>query len=473
MSTSEFFSDIYEALEDDTLGDDIDDTNDEITNQIADMANQINELEATPRQINIVAPNVAPPAAINNNVLDADVRERYMAPIISDDSGIMSKTRATTSTLSGVLVNVNIDERNINIFNTNRRVVIIESNFGRKVDPSYQEYLDKVPVKSTRGRKPKAKVVKKERKKQGNGTCFNSQVTFVVMTDIPKKDSPCGFKLLKFKVFRNDKIQLPGAIPQHLDTVIEATTHVIDVLNAALHPDGTNLIELKTLSVDMKNYKFYLKIPRGHIMSLRRLKKILVTEKIKENADYLAETVTEKRGDREITYTRLECKCKERSCQDCFNQALLSDDNEWIDNTIEMLPHPPINDVVYTEEDVKLSMKFATPQPGKPDKDIRVNIFYGCSIKKEYAPDVPPDTYGAKILILGALDETIVKQVYEYLADIFERYYDELVIDTTSDEFEYILEEIDDEPNIREHDDDQAINLMKFADMFEYGQICI
>lgn len=387
------------------------------------------------------------------NLLDPEELRIFLTDIIpaEKESKILSRPILATATISGVMDNVDIDEHNIDIFEPTDRVVVIESNFGRKEHPSYKDYVNaNKQKKSTRGRKPKPKKPKKERKKQGSGKCFNSQVTFIVLSDIPDKTSPSGFKEYKFKVFRKNKQSLPGGNPENFYDVLTANYDLMDVLNTAFHPEETDpmkKVHLKSLCVEMKNYKFFLKMKKGEIIDLNLLKKIFLIEKIHRTTEFFNEEITKttKRADgTKVTkvYKNLKCICKERNCNDCYNQSLLAGINFDVSELDPNIPdHPPIFDVGYTSEDSELFVRFSTPTVAKPDKTVRVNIFPGSDIPNDYSEYIEPGQYGGKINILGGLHEEDTIQIYEYLSYIFDKYYDQLIIDTNEDEFEYILEE--------------------------------
>jgi hypothetical protein len=365
------------------------------------------------------------------NILNEDVRAAYIKPISIDDTRILTRPLPTTTTISGILANVNIDDKDIEKFEPNESVVIIESNFGRKVHPSYFDGIVE-KVKSSRGRKPKPKKVKKERKKQGSGKCFNSQVTFIVRTDIVDKKSLCGFKEYKFKIFRGNKEQLPGCTQKDINSVLIANYDVLDVINAGLHPneqDETKKARLVSLNPSMKNYKFYLKMNHGQLIDLITLKRILLIEKLKDSSELTS------------LESLIDCTCKLRDCDKCFNKSLFDYSGEMISTGYDgslsseqirsaVSPkRPKIFDVKYTYEDTKLSLKFSTPIPTDPNKRTRINIFPGKDVEQTYSDNTEPNTWGGKINILGALYEETTKEIYEYLLWLFELYYDQLVVD--------------------------------------------
>ena len=320
----------------------------------------------------------------DNNILDNEVREKFTIDITSNDTNLFSNPISTTITMEGYISNVRFHEANfINELNADEDIVQIKCNFGKKI---YEGYIEPVKIKRTnRGRKKKEKK-KKQRKIQGDGTCFNSQITFVVRSQeqklLEKKvaDGVDGIedeliKVYKFKVFRPGKIQLPGVKPKSLSDVIVCADKIVDLLNLHLHPgieDDSRICKLININPVMKNYKFFVKIEVNQLIDLDLLKKILLAERLLQ-----------------------------------FQQEDEVENNLYYHSA---MPHPSIFDVKYTREETKLSIKFHTPILGKIKKRTRVNIFMR-----------------GKINLLGAFDEDITRQIYEYLLDLFELNYCDLI----------------------------------------------
>lgn len=386
-----------------------------------------------------------------NNLLDPDVRAVYLEDIyVATPEDILSSPIPTTTTLSGILKNVNIDERLVCDFEPNHSVVMIKSNFGVKIHESYLPFIAAGEKKSTRGRKPKKKDQKKERKKQGSGECFNSQITFVVLTDKPDSKNASGYKEYKFKVFRNNKMQLPGGQPNCLDDIICANYEVLDILNETLHKgetDPAKMVKLTTLSPQMKNYKFFLKLNPGWMLDLYMLNKIFLMEQLKDKVV--------KNGKGVIKW---HCTCEELRCNDCFYRKLSQEDEivkiinieDYFEdeNDYDEVPlHPELFDIIYTLEDTKLAVRFSSPILGNPKKKIRVNIFPGSEIDEGYADGIQPGTWGGKINILGGFYEDITRQIYLYLMYFFDKYYDYVVFHKNApSEIMYVIEDEDELP---------------------------
>lgn len=324
-----------------------------------------------------------------NNVLNPDIRANFKAEKIYMNTHIFTQPISTTNTVEGFISNVSFHERDlIEELLPDENIVMYRCNYGKIKHDGYTEPVKE--RKTNRGRKKKPKK-KKARKRQGEGSDFNSQVTFVVRSEsanlIRTTDAntgetiyqvPYGAKVYKFKVFRTGKVQLPGVCPEHVDDVIISIKKVVTTLNFHLHPGETNparISDIININPVMKNYKFRVKLPLGHIIDMNSLRRILR---------------------------------RERTTQ-CLGDADIIPDDP---NVTERPSHPDIFMIKYTQQDSKLSIKFTTPIYHNPDKRTRVNIF-GCS---------------GKINILGALDADVSFQICEYMHWIFETFYAEIIV---------------------------------------------
>ena len=84
--------------------------------------------------------------------------------------------------------------------------------------------------------------------------------------------------------------------------------------------------------------------------------------------------------------------------------------------------HPMIRDTKYSFEDTKLCVKFHTPTQENHNKTVRINIFMS-----------------GKINILGAFNDDITSQIYMFLLDIFNKFYNFIIVDPNDDDDEYVL----------------------------------
>lgn len=302
------------------------------------------------------------------NMLDPEVRAALALERIFEETDIFTEPMSTTNTMAGYLANVALHERElIGEVIPDDRIIEYSCNYGRVTYPGYIP-----PPRSIGARKKKSN--KKPRKKQGDGSSFNSQITCVVRshtTPTPVFDADLGYSIIptdtpvyKIKVFRTGVVQLPGALTHLIGDVIDCVGNVVQALNFHLHTgeeDETKRIHAINTNPVMKNYKFAIKMPEDHILDVGLLKRLLLT-----NA----------RGPR-------------------------------LDN----MDRPRVFDVNYTRQNTKLSVQFSTPIPRKAKKRTCVNVFMR-----------------GRINILGAFDVATTRKICEYLHELFAEYYEDLVV---------------------------------------------
>jgi hypothetical protein len=114
----------------------------------------------------------------DTNILNDYVLNRFLNEVIYQETNIFTELTNSTNTLGGFISNVSfLEEELIKEVVPDQDIVLYRCNFGRH---RYHDYLEKIIVKKTnRGRKKKEKK-KKPRKKQGDGTDFNSQISLYV-----------------------------------------------------------------------------------------------------------------------------------------------------------------------------------------------------------------------------------------------------------------------------------------------------
>lgn len=295
------------------------------------------------------------------NVLDPNVRERFKTENIFDETDLFTRPMSTTNTMEGFMSNVSFHEKDfIDDLEPTEYVVVTRCNYGKSV---YDRYDEPAALKKTnRGRKKRVKQ-KKPRKKQGAGTDFNSQISFISVppriADMYEDVIPSSTKVYKFKIFRTGKLQLPGARQENIEDVVACAKKIAEMLNYHLHTFEQNparLTNVININPVMKNYKFSLKLPRGYLIDLELLRELLAK-------DWLAQLAMRPE---------------------------------------EKLGAPTIFIVKYTMQETKLSITFDTPILGKPNKKTRINIFVR-----------------GKINILGAFKAEATTKIVSYLHDIF------------------------------------------------------
>lgn len=283
----------------------------------------------------------------------------YLSPIVS-----------TTMTMGGFMENVTFhEEQLIKKLEPTAEIARIKCNFGDKIHANYlpivQAELDRQNCKTNRGRKKKEKKATKERKVQGDGTCFNSQITFVFPTNVPGSKA----KPKQPKVFRNGEIQIPGVRPDTIKDNIWCIHKIVELFKSC---DAFSNVELKCIQPVMKNYKFRVKLDEGEIIDLLRLKKIMIQYKSK------IDTVNE----------------------------IYESGGEIPDDDYVYLQFLKMLEIKYTIKDVKLSVTIFTPIKGNSECTTKLKIFPS-----------------GKVNIQGASLEKDTVKIYDMLLHIFEHKY--------------------------------------------------
>lgn len=133
-------------------------------------------------------------------------------------------------------------------------VLAINSNFGHKAQRGYERYIKK-PVAPKPGRAP---AVRRPRKLQGDGTCFNSAVEPVLSIEFPGISRD---KVYFVKCFSTTgQTQVPGVLRQDLEDGEAVLRAWVDFLNAAgvgADPQGVpKEVEILSSQPNMLNFKF-------------------------------------------------------------------------------------------------------------------------------------------------------------------------------------------------------------------------
>ena len=320
----------------------------------------------------------------DHNICQSGHRNMFGTESIYEETELFSAPITTTVTMEGGMSNVSFHEKDlIEKCVPSDEILVYRCNYGHKTYAGYQP-----PSKErrcTRGRKKQPRI-KKERKKQGMGTDFNSQLTMVVLSTLDEslttdKTNEIGdetdekipqipqissdAKVYKFKVFRTGKIQLPGGRPAVVEDLMACINKVVNQMNNLLHPgeeDPTKLCAMIDFVPVMKNYKFIAKLQPNTIIDLQQLYKVLTTKSAANKTD--------------------------KNIAEPGDKKFIAEQNIAV--------------VKYTREETKLSIRFKTPIPDCPDKKTRVNIFMR-----------------GKINILGAFDPVVTREIVDYLHRVF------------------------------------------------------
>lgn len=190
----------------------------------------------------------------------------------------------TTMTIDASVKNISFNEKELNdnvidklksiVFNDNK-ILKISSNF---IDPDIISNELEIDMKKKeeeielnnnikkRGRKKKdiTQFYTQQRKKQGTGKHFNSQITFMIKSFIIPN------KIYNIKLFRTGSIGVPGI--NSLDDIKDILNYLVDKLKFVF--DNDQLI-LSDINPKMINYKTFFTINNDYILNYNRLKNIL------------------------------------------------------------------------------------------------------------------------------------------------------------------------------------------------------
>lgn len=185
----------------------------------------------------------------------------------------------STCTVQGKLSNIDFHEENLTNLTGYKNIIAIDSNFYHWKSDSY-EFKNKKKAK-----KPRKKSKKRTHTKQGDGSSFNSQITFTVLAEFVR-DNPIitvrgvdqylkidrhnqnatiqyvnGMrqekitKEYKIKLFRTGAIAVPGVLLNDLSDAVIAVNNLIEYLKIIFNKDN---IELLFVKPSMRNYKLMI-----------------------------------------------------------------------------------------------------------------------------------------------------------------------------------------------------------------------
>ncbi|MGL5936424.1 MAG: hypothetical protein ACRCZI_12485 [Cetobacterium sp.] len=249
---------------------------------------------------------------------------------------------------------------------------------------------------STRGRKPKIKE-KSKRKKKGTGHQLNSQVSFEVYNFINKK-------ITKIKLFRNGVYQVPGVKRPDMSDLLDCVILLKDYLNYNKLLDHTNKGTSSKSSIDKVEATHLIGVMRNYICSLLNPTATIIINELKNILYYEKDMLL--------------CKLHESS----FSKYI-----EFINNM--GLPEEIVVDIfkycnvgflqiseisLNTERYHGIFVKFMRPIPDKETKRVTVKIMSS-----------------GKINIDGANSELDAFEIYYWLQYIFQKYWSEIIHDTS------------------------------------------
>ena len=181
----------------------------------------------------------------------------------------------STITVEAKISNINFKEKELIellSLDDNSDIIKIGCNFKEYISDKYIE-LTKPVKKSNRGRKKKVKPIS-NRKVQGNGKYFNSQITFTILDKNEKN------KFYHLKLFTNGTIQIPYVCNEDINVIQPIINIVIDKIKNIdnIKVDDTNNIEIIYIKSIMRNYKFNI-IEKNIFIDLYKFQDILINYK--------------------------------------------------------------------------------------------------------------------------------------------------------------------------------------------------
>ena len=193
----------------------------------------------------------------------------------------------STITVEAKISNISFKEKDlINKLSLDQKtsdIIKIGCNYEEYISDKYLE-LTKPVKKSNRGRKKKIKPIS-NRKIQGNGKYFNSQITFTILDHIDKS------KFYHLKLFTNGTIQIPYVCNENIEIIKPIIELVIDLIKDIhdIKVDITKDIDIIYIKSIMRNYKFNISEEQYYI-DLNKFQNILTQFKyyqINNNDDFI------------------------------------------------------------------------------------------------------------------------------------------------------------------------------------------
>ena len=222
------------------------------------------KIKTKPLKTKIIGPNLLIPENMDAFLMDVYKNNRQQENVIT-------VPEYTSVAFIGCLTNVVFIEEKLRN-QMHEQCILVEHPHIHRLKCNYWDissslYTEVIKVrKSNRGRKKITEKKKSIRKKQGDGSSFNSQITFYLATRIPSK-------YYKIKVFRDGRVQNPGLInPAHVFDLIECYRDISQVFSKVLQKN----VVLSSLNPIMKNYKCKINIRDKTIINLNNLKTSLI-----------------------------------------------------------------------------------------------------------------------------------------------------------------------------------------------------
>jgi len=200
--------------------------------------------------------------------------ESYFTNLILSTITVEAKISNISFKEKELISKLSLDNKNIKYSD----IIKIGCNYNEYVTDTYLE-LTKPKKKSNRGRKKKIKPLS-NRKVQGNGKYFNSQITFTILDHTDKE------KFYHLKLFTNGTIQIPFVCNENIEIIRPIILLVIDFIKDISDikvniNEDINILYIKSI---MRNYKFNINEDNNYI-DLVKFKNILIRFKEFQNGN--------------------------------------------------------------------------------------------------------------------------------------------------------------------------------------------
>lgn len=258
----------------------------------------------------------------------------YLSKMSCSTLSFLTSLSLTTLTIHGKLSNIIFHEEEIvdmlDLSQADNRILKIECNFGEYYHP--RPYIKLAEKKRTTRHKTSRG---HQRRFQGNGLCFGSQITFYIYNDEYNKT-------YIIKLFRGGEIQVSGIRTPNTQDVIKPLILLRNFLRREFAEENIDLMEIRPV---MRNYTSRL-----------------LNEDFRFDLNALEECIM------------LEKSCEDNSRLKSTQGALLPDDKNE-ETTGLILPKIGISTIQYnTERYFAVVIKFDRPVPWKPEKKCAIKI---------------------------------------------------------------------------------------------------
>ena len=319
----------------------------------------------------------------------------------------------STITVEGKLSNVQFNKQEKEIveqLELKNNIIKIGCNYKELIDDLYITLTTKLK-KSNRGRKPKEKVIP-NRKIQGTGKYFNSQISFTFLNNIETK------KMYHIKLFVNGSIQIPSVTDESLLSINKEVNELINYISKydMFKEDINKDIEKLYLISIMNNYK-------THLIFNDNINVIKDIDHKKNNKEMLINVVEEKKDNKVTINNNLDIESKHKFVIDLYKLEkllLLYKENDELNKKLNF----KIYNINYSPEKyTALVLKFITPIIITDE----IILKYKKNINSKKIKKTTIKIFGsAKINLDGSPSKAVTELIMSDLLNIFNEYKNEI-----------------------------------------------